>query len=124
MRCSAAGRRRRSCTSPTAASSTRSTSCNSLHGERAAVVIARTLKLRQPSALPGFGLALGYALFYLTLIVLIPLAALVWRSLDFGVDRIIQTIATPRVLGALQVSFGTAFCAALVNLVFGLLVAW
>jgi sulfate transport system permease protein len=82
------------------------------------------VRLRQPSVLPGFGLTLGYTLFYLSLIVLVPLGALVLRAADTGLAQIVETIAAPRVLAALRVSFGTAFIAALVNVVFGLLVAW
>ena len=81
-------------------------------------------RLRQPSALPGFGLALGYTLFYLTLVILLPLAALVFKSADFGLDKMVATILSARVLAALKVSFGTALIAAVVNLFFGLLVAW
>jgi sulfate transport system permease protein len=81
-------------------------------------------RLRRPSALPGFGLALGYTLFYLTLVILLPLAALVLKSADFGLDKMVATILSARVLAALKVSFGTALIAAVVNLFFGLLVAW
>jgi sulfate transport system permease protein len=79
---------------------------------------------RRPSVLPGFGLTLGYTLVYLGLIVLVPLAALMLRALDFGTDEIIETVVSPRVVAALRVSFVTAFAAAAVNAVFGLLVAW
>jgi sulfate transport system permease protein len=83
----------------------------------------RTLRLRQPSVLPGFGLTLGFTLSYLGLIVLIPLGALVLGAAGAGAEAW-QSLASPRVLAAFRVSFGTAFPAAAVNAVFGLIVAW
>ena len=83
----------------------------------------RALALKQPSVLPGFGLTLGYALTWLGLIVLIPLAALVVKAAGAG-PAVWQTLATPRVLAAFRVSFGAALAAALINAVFGLIVAW
>ena len=80
--------------------------------------------MRQPSALPGFGLALGFTLLYLSLVVLIPLAALLLRPWELGVAGVWDAITAPRVLSALRVSFGTAAIASLINAVFGLLVAW
>ncbi|AZO53940.1 MULTISPECIES: sulfate ABC transporter permease subunit CysT [unclassified Mesorhizobium] len=81
-------------------------------------------RFRQPSVIPGFGLTLGFSLAYLTLIILIPLSGLIWRSAALGwVD--FWAIATDRrTLNALEISFGTAFIAAVVNVVFGTLVAW
>ena len=80
--------------------------------------------LRQPSALPGFGLALGFTLAALSLIVLIPLAALVLRAGSIGPAEFLKIAQDPRVLAALRLSFGTALIAALINTVFGLLIAW
>ncbi len=80
--------------------------------------------LRQPSALPGFGLALGFTLAALSLIVLIPLAALVLRAASIGPADFFAIARDPRTLAALRLSFGTALIAALVNTVFGLLIAW
>ncbi|MBZ9682284.1 sulfate ABC transporter permease subunit CysT [Mesorhizobium australicum] len=81
-------------------------------------------RFRQPSVIPGFGLTLGFSLAYLTLIILIPLSGLIWRSAALGwVD--FWAIATDRrTINALRISFGTAFIAAVVNVVFGTLVAW
>ncbi|UDF28070.1 UNVERIFIED_ORG: sulfate ABC transporter permease subunit CysT [Roseateles sp. XES5] len=81
-------------------------------------------RLRQPSVIPGFGLTLGFSLAYLTLIILIPLAGLVWRSASLSGAEFFAIFADPRTLNALKVSFGTAFIAALVNVVFGLILAW
>jgi sulfate transport system permease protein len=79
---------------------------------------------KRPSVLPGFGLTLGYALLYLSIIVLLPLAALIVRPAELGLAGFVETVTAPRVLAALRVSFGTAAVAALVNGVFGLVVAW
>ena len=75
--------------------------------------------LRQPSVIPGFGLALGLTLAALSLIVLLPLAALVLRAASIGPQAFFEIATDPRTL-----SFGTALLAAAVNAVFGLLIAW
>jgi len=80
--------------------------------------------LRQPSVIPGFGLALGLTLAALSLIVLIPLAALVLRAASIGPQAFLDIATDSRTLGALRLSFGTALVAAAVNAVFGLLIAW
>ena len=81
-------------------------------------------QFRQPSVLPGFGLALGITLFWLTLIVLIPLAGLVIRSSGLGFAKFWALATDTRTLNALRVSFSTAFIAALINVVFGIILAW
>jgi len=80
--------------------------------------------LRKPSVLPGFGLTLGFTLCYLGLIVLIPLASLILSSAGLGWSGFWAAVTTPRVLAAFRVSFGTSLVAAIINAVFGLLVAW
>jgi sulfate transport system permease protein len=82
------------------------------------------IAFRSPSPLPGFGPSLGYTLFYLTLIVLLPLAALALKPWALGWHGFIAAVMQPRVLSALRVSFGTAAIAAVINGVFGLIVAW
>jgi sulfate transport system permease protein len=81
-------------------------------------------RFKKPSVIPGFGLTLGFSLVYLTLIILIPLSGLAWRSASLGwVD--FWAIATDRrTVNALKISFGTALAAALINVVFGTIVAW
>jgi sulfate transport system permease protein len=79
---------------------------------------------KRKNALPGFGLSLGFTLFYLSVVVLIPLAALIIRPWELGVDGFIKAVTEPRVLAALKLSFGAAAIAAVVNTFFGLLVAW
>jgi sulfate/thiosulfate transport system permease protein len=81
-------------------------------------------RFRQPSVIPGFGLTLGFSLVYLTLIILIPLTGLVWRSAALGWTDFWHIVTAPRTLKALQISFGTALIAAAINVVFGTLVAW
>jgi len=80
--------------------------------------------LKQRSILPGFGLSMGFTLMYLSLIVLIPIAALLLRTTSLSWAEFWSTVTAPRVLASYQLSFGTSFIAALVNAVFGLLVAW
>ena len=79
---------------------------------------------RKRSVIPGFGLTLGFTLFYLTLLVLIPLSALIFKSSSLSWATFWSTVSSPRVLAAYRLSFGTAFAAATVNAIFGLLLAW
>ncbi|MFN4366564.1 MAG: sulfate ABC transporter permease subunit CysT [Acinetobacter sp.] len=74
--------------------------------------------------LPGFGLSLGFTLAYLSLIVLIPLSAVFIKSLGIGWDGLWEILSSERILKSLQLSFTVAIVAALVNVVFGLLLAW
>lgn len=74
--------------------------------------------------LPGFGLSMGYALLYLGLLVLIPLAALPIKSAELGWAGFWETITAPRVLASFRLTFGASALAAAINLVFGLAVAW
>jgi len=74
--------------------------------------------------LPGFGLSLGFTLFYLSAIVLIPLLALVLRPLSLGPLGFWAAISTPRVLASLRLSFGMALLAAAIDSVFGFVIAW
>jgi sulfate/thiosulfate transport system permease protein len=75
-------------------------------------------------ALPGLTLSLGFTLTYLSLIVLIPLAALLLRAAGLGPAGLWEVFTAPRVLHALALSFGGAFVAALINAVFGSVIAW
>jgi sulfate/thiosulfate transport system permease protein len=79
---------------------------------------------RRPSVIPGFGLTLGLTLFWLGLIVLLPLTALVVKTSSLGFQGFIEAVATPRVIAALRLSFGLSIIAAAINAVFGLLIAW
>jgi sulfate transport system permease protein len=79
---------------------------------------------KRSSVLPGFKLTLGYTLLYLSLIVLIPLAATFWKTSALTWDQFWHTVTAPRVMASYRLSFGASFLAALINLFFGLLVAW
>jgi sulfate transport system permease protein len=79
---------------------------------------------RRRSVIPGFGLTMGVTLFWLSLIVLIPLAALFLKTAELSPERFVAIITSRRVLHALQLSFGLSLAAAATNLVFGSLVVW
>ncbi len=79
---------------------------------------------RQPSVLPGFRVSLGLSIGWLTLIVLLPLAAIFLKTAGMGWSEFVRVGFSHRALQAYRLSFGTAAAAALVNAVFGLLVAW
>ncbi|KXO82521.1 sulfate ABC transporter permease subunit CysT [Acinetobacter venetianus] len=74
--------------------------------------------------LPGFGLSLGFTLAYVSLIVLIPLSAVFIKSFGIGWDGLWEILTSERILKSLQLSFSAALIAALVNVIFGLLLAW
>jgi sulfate/thiosulfate transport system permease protein len=80
--------------------------------------------LKRTSTIPGFGLTLGITLSYLSLLVVIPLVALIVKASGVGIAGFSKILLEPRVLAAFKLSFGTAFVAALINAVFGLLLAW
>jgi len=79
---------------------------------------------RAHSVLPGFNIALGFTLLYLSLIVLIPLSAAFVKTFTLTWEQFVTAVTAPRVVASLQLSFGTALIAAAINAVFGLLVAW
>ena len=95
-----------------------------------AAAIAAPASARRPAkragrrVLPGFGLTLGYTLFYLSVIVLIPLSALVFSTFSLNWEQFWTAVASPRVLASYRLTFGASLLAASVNLVFGLLIAW
>ncbi len=80
--------------------------------------------LKKRSVLPGFGLAMGYALLYMSLLVLIPLAGTFVKTATLSWAQIWETITAPRALASYRLSFGASFLAALLNAAFGLTVAW
>ena len=81
-------------------------------------------KGRKKNVLPGFGLSLGITLFYLSLLVMIPLSLVFIESSQAGWEKFMETVTSDRVMHAYKISFGTAFAAAIINAVFGLLIAW
>lgn len=80
--------------------------------------------LKRHSVLPGFGLSLGYTVTYLSLLLLVPLAALFLKSATSGWSHFAQTVTAPQVMAAFRLTFGLSLLAALVNAAFGLLLAW
>ncbi|MDZ4161639.1 MAG: sulfate ABC transporter permease subunit CysT [Burkholderiales bacterium] len=83
------------------------------------------LKRRAPQrVLPGFNITLGFTLFYLSLIVLIPLSALLFKTFTLTWPQFWEAVTAPRVMASYRLTFGASLIAALVNVVFGLLVAW
>ncbi len=79
---------------------------------------------RQPSILPGFGLTLGFSTFFLTALVLIPLAALVMKTATMGWHDFVRVLTDPRVIASFRLSFGASLLAAAINGVFGFIIAW
>lgn len=88
------------------------------------IVVPNGSRRAAKRVLPGFRLTLGYTLFYLSLIVLIPLSALFFKTFTLTGEAFWAAISSPRVVASYQLTFGASLFAALVNLVFGLLVAW
>jgi sulfate/thiosulfate transport system permease protein len=87
-------------------------------------MLASLTGLRRPSIIPGFGLTLGFTIFYLSLIVLIPLSATFVEASKMGLHAFWQVVTTPRALASYELSFGASFLAAVANFVLGTLVAW
>lgn len=79
---------------------------------------------KKRKTLPGFKLSLGYTIFYLVLIVLIPLSTLFFKTSTMSFADFLEAVTSPRTLAAYRLSFGAAFVAAAVNAVFGFLIAW
>jgi len=87
-------------------------------------IVSRPSRARRVGVLPGFGLSMGFTVLYTSLIVLIPLSALFFKSATVDWATFWATVTAPRVVASYQLTFGAAFIAALVNLVFGSIVAW
>lgn len=81
-------------------------------------------QLKQPSVLPGFGLTIGFTITYLTLLVLIPLGGLFLYTTKLSWAQFINVILDPQVLASFKLSFGASLIAALINVVFGFIIAW
>ena len=90
----------------------------------AAPLAAAPVRRASKKVLPGFGLTLGYTLFYLSIIVLIPLSALLFKTFSLTWEQFVTAVTSPRVMASYRLTFGASLFAALVNLVFGLLLAW
>ena len=82
------------------------------------------MSFRQPSILPGFGLTLGFSTFFLSAIVLVPLAALVMKTATMGWHDFLRVVLDPRAVASYRLSFGASLLAAVLNSVFGFIIAW
>lgn len=89
-----------------------------------ASLLSRKTALRRPRVIPGFHLSLGFTLFYLGLIVLIPLSAVFLKTFTLTWSAFWQAVSSERVVASYQLSFGMSLLAALINVVFGGIVAW
>ncbi len=89
-----------------------------------AAVPPRRRRWREPSVLPGFPQALGFTLLYLSLIVLIPIAALIARPWEHGVDGFWRSVSDPRVVAALRLTFIASLVASAINGVVGVVITW
>ena len=87
------------------------------------MILSRAL-LKRHTVLPGFDLALGFALLYISLIVLIPLSAAFLKTFTMTWQQFLDATTTPRVMASYRLTFGASFLAAALNAVFGLLIAW
>jgi sulfate transport system permease protein len=87
-------------------------------------VATQRIRVKKIRVLPGFKLTLGFTLFYLSLIVLIPLAAVFWKTTELTWPEFWHTITMPTAMASYRLTFGASFCAALMNVFFGLIVAW
>ena len=82
------------------------------------------MKLERRSVLPGFGLTMGFTLLYLSLIVLIPLSALLLKSATISWSDFWRAVSDPQVVASYKLSLGASLAAATINVVFGFVVAW
>src|SRR5882672_11350553 len=82
------------------------------------------MRFKTRGVLPGFGLTLGYTVFYVCLLVILPLSAMIIKSSSLGPSEFWAKVTDDRALAAYRLSFGSAFAGSLLNVVFGVLVAW
>lgn len=87
-------------------------------------MVTNRIRAKKIRVLPGFKLTLGFTLFYLGLIVLIPLGAVFWKTTALTWPEFWHTITMPTAMASYRLTFGASFCAALLNVFFGLIVAW
>jgi len=80
--------------------------------------------LKKHSILPGFGLSLGFTMLYVSLLVLLPLSMIFVNTASMSWSEFWSTVTEPRVVASYKLSFGSAFVAAIINMIFGVLIAW
>ncbi|MFB6467329.1 sulfate ABC transporter permease subunit CysT [Cytobacillus sp. Hz8] len=83
-----------------------------------------SIKAKKMNVLPGFGLSLGFTIFYISLLIILPLSMVFLNTLDLKWSEIWKTISEPRVVASYKLSIGAAFIAAFINVIFGILIAW
>ena len=86
--------------------------------------IMSAMRATQIRRLPGFGLTLGFTLFYVTLMIVIPIAALLLKASSISMEELVETFKTPRVQASLRLAFGASLLAATINTFFGFIAAW
>jgi sulfate/thiosulfate transport system permease protein len=82
------------------------------------------IKLKRTGVLPGFGISLGFTMFYISILVILPLSMIFYNSVTVEWSKIWDTISDPRVVASYQLSIGASLLAAFINVVFGVLIAW
>ena len=82
------------------------------------------MRATQIRRLPGFGLTLGFTLFYVTLMIVIPIAALLLKASSISMEELVETFKTPRVQASLRLTFGASLLAAAINTFFGFIAAF
>lgn len=79
---------------------------------------------KKQNILPGFGLSMGYTMLYISILVILPLSMIFFNTTKMGWGKFWETVLDPRVVASYKLSFGASFTAALINVVFGVLLAW
>ena len=85
---------------------------------------SKSFKFKEHSNLPGFNLTFGFTIFYMSLLIFIPLSMIFIDTSTLGWSKFIETVTSPRVVASYKLSFGASFIAAVVNTIFGLIIAW
>jgi sulfate transport system permease protein len=86
--------------------------------------MARIQRIKKNSVLPGFGISLGFTMFYISILVILPLSMIFINSFTVEWSKIWATISDPRVVASYRLSFVASFAAAFINIIFGVLIAW
>ena len=84
----------------------------------------RKVSIKKYSNLPGFNISIGFTIFYVSILLLIPLSTIFFNSLNISFKEFIEIVTNERVIKSYKISFGTAFIAAIINMIFGLVIAW
>lgn len=85
---------------------------------------SNTLRIKRKSVIPGFGITMGFSMLYISLFILLPISMIFFKTSTMGFQSFWEAVSTERVLASLKLSFGTSLLAALVNVSFGVLMAW